>query len=402
ESSDDDDIFVRPTIIKKALVSDEPDDDELFQTASISPSHHHNSLFGKDLEKQSEIQNDNNGEKSKINSNENILLNDSDDDSDDIFSSKTNRVSALKTTAYQSIFSSDDDDDDDLFNQLISKVPNKSEKQPDTNSLIINETISDSIPDLTSVSTTKIEKIQSKPELSNVIKELNSVIQNKVLSPNQETTIPSSSAVFVSDTNETKENIQVIDAHDELNSMLKHKLNLSSNRQRKPPSRNVLKASLSKSQSLFNDDDDDENSNSPVISKPETLKRDEKIEPKISVENLANNSAANKPTTITGTSKSFFDSSDSDDDDIFKGPNLRHIRNQESITKKTSILFVESDDDELDFQPFNSSKQSVPKITNKQPEALSTANTIKSQQTMEKKKSIFDDDSDSDGKNILY
>ncbi|KAH9529954.1 retrograde transport, endosome to Golgi [Dermatophagoides farinae] len=390
ESSDDDDIFVRPTITNnRPLLFDDHDVDddggEIFPTASISTSHHDDkgSLFGNDnLEKnQSEV---NNEEKSKIkNIDEKFLQSDSDNDSVDIFTTKTSRKSALKTTLKEFIFSSDDDDDDDLFNKLISKAPNKMEKQPDSNSLIINETIDDD-PTLSPDDSVSTTKIQSKPTLSNVIKELNSVIQNKVSSStNQATTIipSSSSSSAVPDMIETKKETSeiIIDTQDELNSMLKHKLNLSSNRQRKPPSRNVLRASLSNPQSLFNDqhDNDDNPSSSVTLNSEKSaneVKTNEKIEPTtIPLENSTHK--PQQPSPVKEPSKSLFDSSDSDDD-LFKKPNLiqpNHQQKQTTITKKTNILFADSDD-ELDFQ---------------QPVVVSKTTTIK-------KKSIFDDDSDTD------
>nr|XP_027202404.1 WASH complex subunit 2-like [Dermatophagoides pteronyssinus] len=412
-SEDDDDIFVRPNLTHKPIVFDEPDDiddDNLFHTASISSSHD-GSVSAKDLPKQTNVQSENNQEKSKIqqqhsNNAEKILNFDDDSDEDDIFSSsKISRKSALKTTLNQSIFSSDDDDDDDLFNQLISKVPNnnKSEKHSDANSLIINEIVDDSVSDPILIST---GKIQSKSTFSsNMIKELNSVLQSKVLSSEQTTTIPSSSssAAAVSIPEKKDDNIQIIDTKDELNSMLKHKASLGSNRQRKPPTRNALKASLSNSQSLFNDDVvEDKNlkkPNSPITKEPDRIIiTNEKIEPKMPLQNSSHNNSVLPKTK----SKSLFDSSDSDDD-IFKGPNLLRNQQQKSVTttKKTSILFQsESDDndDELCFPAFQSSKLSkVPKIEEKHSENIKS----QQQQTMKsKKKSIFDDDSDSDGKNI--
>lgn len=366
---------------------------------------------------------------------------------------RESKVENEKSPAKFSAFSSDDDDD--LFSQpenteskaLSNKALKEADVQLPTTSMKSTKppTLS---PNASHVPMEKPNSVSAKtPAMYNVIAELgatltnkNEVVTNKSKSHKK---ISPESATLPGDSTSPPEDVPIkpnnSDHNDSFNDMLKHKAKLNSRRNRKRPSMKpreekifsndshlaiaseILKAQTETPQPVQTEQAlllprDNTRSSAPLKA---TISSDDDSETDLFVSKSAGNvvglqrpenanilaSVSIKPTissdqvlsNVSATKAKFLDSSDDTDDDIFSKPFATQAQTDRSPTaigvKVSTSLFNDSDDDGEDFLSASLSRMApLSKIE------TPTSNNNIPKKSFDAKKSIFDEDSDSDGK----
>lgn len=350
------------------------------------------------------------------------------------------KVENEKSTAKFSAFSSDDDDD--LFshpeNTESKSVSNKALKEADVQ--LPTTSMKSTKPPTLSPNASPVHMEQTNsvktPAMYNAIAELGASLTNKnevVTNKNKShKKIKPESATLPGDSKDVPVKSNNSSHNDSFNDMLKHKAKLNSRRNRKRPSMKpreqkifsndshlaiaseILKAQTETPQPLLLPKD---NTRSSAPSKA-TISSDDDSESDLFVSKSAGNvvglqqpekanilaSAIIKPTISSGqvlsnvsaTKAKFLDSSDDTDDDIFSKPFVTQAQTDRSPTaigvKMSNSLFNDSDDDGEDF--LSASLSRMAPLSKKE---TPTSNKVP-KKSLDAKKSIFDEDSDSDGK----